>query len=137
MMLHRRLPAWDAAAPAAATAAAAAPPREPAPGGEPRVHRAVPYSPAPGAPPRCIVDVYVPPGAGGAAGEGAPAPVVLFCHGGVWAAGGRPGRAPPSAGRACRRSRRHTTTPFWLPLASREGVAGSGTTACAGSADRH
>lgn len=79
--LHRRLPAW---APPGASAANAL-----RPCGEPSVARGVRYVAGPAAPPRCTVDVYVPPGLEPGAAQGAP--VVLFAHGGVWAAGARRG----------------------------------------------
>jgi hypothetical protein len=89
LALHRRLPPWQGAAAAAAAAndeTQQTPPKQRR--GEPTIHRAVPYSPAGDlapASPRCVVDVYVPPGLAPGAAEAAP--VVLFCHGGVWAAG--------------------------------------------------
>ena len=106
-LLHRRLPAWRPADDGASGSAAAA--EEHALRLEPAIDRAVRYLPQPG-PPRCVVDVYVPPpgaaaaaaaaasgrstststsssdgGSNGSGGGGLP--VVLFCHGGVWAAG--------------------------------------------------
>ena len=61
--------------------------REPPPDrlGPVAVDRAVRYADAP----RCLVDVYVPGGAGAAA-----RPTVLFVHGGVWASGERWQYAP-------------------------------------------
>lgn len=91
MALHRRLPAWtppDAAADGASSSASGSAGSGAQHAAPPRIHRRVRYAPEGCDAPRCTVDVYVPPGLQpGGGGGGSGAPVVLFCHGGVWAAG--------------------------------------------------